>query len=64
MSKPILVKENHQLIDQLEQDILNLLTKFRQDTGLLVTYIDIEIQEMQIAPHLLDSVKIIGMVKG
>ncbi len=64
MSKPILAKENHQLIDQLEEDILNLLTKFRQDTGLLVTYIDIEIQEMQIAPHLLDSVKIIGMVKG
>ena len=64
MSKPILVKENHQLIDQLEQDLRSLVTKFREDTGLLITYIDIEIEERHIGPHVLGGIKIAGMVKG
>lgn len=64
MNTPILVKENHQLIDQLEQDLRNLIVQFRLDTGLLITYIDIEIEKMHIAPHVLGKVKIAGMVKG
>lgn len=64
MSKPILAKENHQLIDQLEQDLRSLLGQFRLDTGLLVTQIDIKIQENQIMPPILLDVKIAGMVKG
>lgn len=58
---PILAKENHQLIDQLEQDILKLLKKFRQETGLLVTNINTLVLESHICEDELVEVRIRGM---
>ncbi len=64
MSKPILAKENHQLIDQLEEDILKLLKKFNQDTGLLVTTINTIIAEHYTGSDELVGVRIRRIVKG
>lgn len=61
MSKPILAKENCQLADQLENDILKLLKKFRQETGLLVTSIDTTIVEHQICDDEIVAVRIRSM---
>ena len=63
MSKPILAKENCQLLDQLEDDILKLLRKFRQETGLLVTNINTIIAEHITAEDEVVAVRIRGMTR-
>jgi len=65
MSKPILVKENTQLLEQLECDIYLLLYKYAQQTGLLPIALQIDSREEPIGLRgsQLSSVKVTSIIE-
>lgn len=65
MTKPILVKENTQLLEQLETDIYLLLCKYAQQTGLLPIALQIDSYEEPIGLRgsQLRSVKVTSIIE-